>query len=100
MEINDQLIDKLEKLTKLKLASEERKIIKNDLGNILEMIDRIQELDTENVEPLQHINQDYNVLREDVAKNEINNEEALKNAPSTEGPYFSVPKVLNLKSKK
>ncbi len=96
MEINEELIDKLERLAKLSLSTEEREIIKKDLGKILEMIDKIQEVDTENVEPLRYINEDVNVLRPDEPLNEISNEEALKNAPSSDAPYISVPKVINL----
>lgn len=96
MEINDALISKLEKLAKLQLSDEEKKIIKQDLGNIIQMIDKIQEVDTDNVAPLQYINEDVNVLREDIAFNEISNEEALKNAPASQGPYIAVPKVINI----
>lgn len=96
MEINDALISKLERLAKLSLSDSEREIIKQDLGNILEMIDKIKEVDTDNIEPLQHINEDVNVLRDDIAHNAITNEEALKNAPSSSAPYISVPKVIDL----
>ncbi|MCL4106797.1 UNVERIFIED_CONTAM: hypothetical protein GTU68_048241 [Idotea baltica] len=71
--------------------------MKKDLGNILDMINKIQEVDTENVEPLMHINTDVNVLRDDIAQNEITNEEALRNAPSSSEPYISVPKVIDIK---
>ncbi len=97
MEINDELISKLEHLAKLSLSDEEREIMKKDLGNILEMIDKIQEVDTDHVEPLRYINRDVNVLRDDIAENAINNEQALRNAPSKSGPYISVPKVIDIK---
>jgi aspartyl-tRNA(Asn)/glutamyl-tRNA(Gln) amidotransferase subunit C len=97
MEINDELIAKLEHLAKLSLSAEEREMMKKDLGNILEMIDKIQEVDTSNVEPLRYINADVNVLREDLAKNAISNEQALRNAPSKSEPYITVPKVIDIK---
>lgn len=97
MEINDDLISKLETLAKLNLNEDERTVIKNDLGNILEMIDKIQEVNTDNVEPLQYVTDEVNVFRADVAKNSLSNEEALLNAPSTDGPYISVPKVIDIK---
>ena len=68
MEINDDLISKLETLAKLNLNEDERTVIKNDLGNILEMIDKIQEVNTDNVEPLQYVTDEVNVFRADVAK--------------------------------
>lgn len=97
MDINDELIDKLEDLSKLSLSTEERELMKKDLSNILKMIDKIQEVDTTDVSPLQYINQDVDVLREDIAQNEITNAEALQNAPSTDGPYITVPKVIDIK---
>jgi aspartyl-tRNA(Asn)/glutamyl-tRNA(Gln) amidotransferase subunit C len=96
MEINEELIVKLEKLSKLELSEDEREIIKKDLGNILDMINEIQEVDTTNVEPLQYVNERFNAFREDIPENEISNKEALKNAPETEGPYIKVPKVINI----
>ena len=97
MEINDELIDKLEDLAKLSLSPEEREVMKKDLSNILGMIDKIQEVDTSGVEPLRYINQDVNVLREDVAENGITTEQALLNAPASKAPYITVPKVIDLK---
>ncbi|WP_235295732.1 Asp-tRNA(Asn)/Glu-tRNA(Gln) amidotransferase subunit GatC [Portibacter marinus] len=97
MEINDELINKLENLAKLSLSPEEKEIMKKDLTNILGMIDKIKEVDTTGVEPLRYINQDVNVLRDDEARNEMTNEEALKNAPSVQEPYITVPKVIDLK---
>lgn len=97
MEINDELINKLEHLSKLSLSEDERVIMKKDLGNILDMIDKIQEVDTDHVEPLRYINSDVNVLREDFAENQITNEQALQNAPSKSGQYISVPKVIDIK---
>lgn len=96
MEINDSLIDKLEELSKLKLEVKERELIKRDLSNILKMIDKIQEVDTADVLPLQYINLEEHELREDLAENELSNSAALKNAPMAEGNYFSVPKVIDL----
>ena len=99
MEINDELITKLEHLAKLSLSPDEKEIMKKDLTNILGMIDKIQEVDTTNIEPLRYINQDVNVFREDIAEQTMTNEEALRNAPASEEPYIAVPKVIDLKNK-
>lgn len=96
MEINDSLIEKLEGLSKLKLSEDERALIKKDLTNILKMIDKIQEVDTSDVLPMQYINEEENIWREDLPENEITIKDALKNAPKSEGNYFSVPKVIDL----
>lgn len=95
MQVDEQLVLRLEKLARLRLSEEEREIIQGDLGKILEMVDKLKEIDTENVEPLTYINDEVNVLREDVIANQVNREDALKNAPAEDGTYFKVPKVIS-----
>lgn len=95
MQVDEQLVLRLEKLARLRLSEEEREVIQGDLGKILEMVDKLKEIDTENVEPLTYINDDVNVLREDAVKNQVSREDALKNAPAEDGTYFKVPKVIN-----
>lgn len=66
----------------------------HDLNEILEMVEKLNELDTENVEPLIYLSNQSQQLRSDEVKGQVTTEEALKNAPATEGPYFKVPKVI------
>jgi aspartyl-tRNA(Asn)/glutamyl-tRNA(Gln) amidotransferase subunit C len=94
MEVNKELILKLENLARLELSEEERNRIQHDLGNILKMVDKLNELDTSNVEPLVYISDEVNVLREDVVKDEVSNDAALSNAPTSQPPYFKVPKMI------
>ena len=94
MYIDDQLISKLEKLAKLKLTDQEKDILKADLDKILDMFSTISSVDTENVEPLRHINAHYNVMREDVAGNMLKLEDIAGNAPKMDQNMFAVPKVL------
>ncbi len=98
MEVNKDLILKLEKLTRLELSETERHNIQHDLSNILTMVDKLNELDTTGVEPLVYISQEINVFREDVVANEVSNEAALRNAPTSQAPYFKVPKVIQRNS--
>jgi aspartyl-tRNA(Asn)/glutamyl-tRNA(Gln) amidotransferase subunit C len=65
-----------------------------DLNKILNWVDQLRELDTENVEPLIHMSHEVNVMREDVAQNTVPHDAALKNAPKKDSDYFRVPKVL------
>lgn len=95
MKIDDELIDKLSNLAKLEFHGEERENIKADLDRILGFVEKLKEVDTEGVEPLIYMTDEYAVLREDKAKNTLSKEEALKNAPSRDSDYFRVPKVLN-----
>ena len=71
----------------------EQELLK-DLNNILEWVDQLRELDTTGVEPLIHLSEEVNVMRKDVAHNELTHDEALKNAPRKDSDYFRVPKVL------
>lgn len=94
MQADEKLVLRLEKLARLKLSVEERKKITADLNSMLRMVDKLQELDTDNVEPLVYLTDEVNVLREDEVKHQITRREVLKNAPDTDGVYFKVPKVM------
>jgi aspartyl-tRNA(Asn)/glutamyl-tRNA(Gln) amidotransferase subunit C len=94
MKINDETIDRIAKLSRLEFTAEEKAKLKVDMGNILNLVDKLNELNTNGVEPLIHITEGYNVLREDVVKVEITKEEALLNAPKKDSDYFKVPKVV------
>jgi aspartyl-tRNA(Asn)/glutamyl-tRNA(Gln) amidotransferase subunit C len=96
MKIDKALILKLEHLARLELSDEEAHELMGDLNNILKMVEKLQELDTENVKPLTYINEDVNILRADVAKKDWTSADALKNAPDQDGHYFKVPKVIDL----
>ncbi len=94
MEVNDEMVDKLASLAKLQFAAEEKEQIKADLRNMIGFIQKMDELNTDDVEPLLHITKNVNVLRADDINGSITNEEALKNAESSAAPYFTVPKVI------
>ncbi len=95
MVIDNKLISKLEKLARLQLGKAEKKKIREDLNEILKMVEKLNDLDTEGVEPLVYVNQERgNVWREDEIETRISREEALKNAPDQDGTYFKVPKVI------
>lgn len=95
MEINYTLIDKLSALAKLEFEGEEKEIIKEDLTKMLGFVEKLTNVNTKDVEPLIYITEDESVLREDIVKETITQEEALKNAPQKDSYYFKVPKVLN-----
>lgn len=97
MKVDKQLISKLEKLARLELSEEEREGLTKDLSSILEMVEKLQELDTEGVDPLVYINEEVNTLRADQVDQQLSQKDALKNAPDQNGTFFKVPKVINLK---
>ena len=94
MEVNDSLIEKLAHLSRLKFDDAEKAAIKNDLQSMISFVEKLNELDTTGVEPLTHMSENFNVLREDEVKVSITREEALKNAPLHDDRFFKVPKVI------
>ena len=94
MQVDDALIDKLSKLAMLQFNDEEREEIKADLQKMIGFVDKLKELDTTGVEPLLHMSDNVDVLREDAPGNMLSREEALQNAPDHDGIYFRVPKVI------
>lgn len=94
MQVDKDLISRLEKLARLQLDPAERDKLTTDLNSILQMVDKLSELDTTGVEPLIYLNDTENVLREDVVGAQLTPEEALRNAPKQDGQFFRVPKVI------
>jgi aspartyl-tRNA(Asn)/glutamyl-tRNA(Gln) amidotransferase subunit C len=97
MEVNDALVNNLANLSRLQFNDAEKEIIKADLQRMIEFVDKLKELDTTGVEPLLHMSDAVNVLRDDEVKGSISREEALKNAPDTDGVFIKVPKVIEKK---
>lgn len=95
MEVNEALVDKLATLSRLQFSESEKKAIRNDLQNMISFVEKLNELDTTGVEPLLHMSDNVNVLRDDVVKGSISREEGLKNAPLHDETYFKVPKVIS-----
>lgn len=95
MEVNEELVDKLAVLARLQFSAEEKENLRKDLQRMIEFVDKLNELNTDGVEPLLHMSDSVNVLREDLVQGSISRAEALKNAPDTDGVYFRVPKVIN-----
>ena len=94
MTIDETLILRLEKLSRLQLSAEERVTITKDLNNILGMIEKLDDLDTTGVEPLRHVIDENKPWREDVVKQSTSTADALKNAPNHDDKYFKVLKVI------
>jgi aspartyl-tRNA(Asn)/glutamyl-tRNA(Gln) amidotransferase subunit C len=81
-------------LAHLQLTEEESKSLENDMNQILDYMTTLQELDTSDVEPLEHVIDLEYRLRKDKAKEPVDHEEALKNAPDADSDYFRVPRVI------
>jgi len=81
-------------LARIAVSEEEKDFLKVQLSKILDYIDKLKELDTQAVKPLRALHLETNVFRQDVPNPLLCKDDILKNAPSREGDYFKVPKVI------
>lgn len=98
MEIDDKLITQLSRLSKLEFKEEEKCEIKSDLNKMLSFVEKLNEVDTENVEPLIYLTEGFQETRKDEVTTQLSQKEALKNAPQKDSDYFKVPRFLNKKN--
>ncbi len=94
MEVNDELVNNIAKLARLEFRDDEKDEIKIDLQKMISFIEKLNELDTTGVEPLLHMSENVNVLRDDQVKGSITKEDAFLNAPNHDEQFFKVPKVI------
>lgn len=97
MKITEQEIQRVAQLANLALTGDEVVRMAQDMSGILTHIDKLNELDTSNVEPMAQVLYDAAetaTLRDDVEKPSLSNEEAMANAPVAGGGYFKVPRVI------
>lgn len=94
MKITDETITYVAALAKLELSESEKEKAKEDLGKILDYIDIMNELDTNDIEPMSHAFQMKNVFREDVVTNGDDRENILRNAKKQKDGSFMVPKTV------
>ncbi len=94
MKINQETLEKIAHLARLKFDPESGEQMMADMEEILTWVEKLDELDTENVLPLTHMSAEINVYRDDEVKGELSHDRALKNAPKKDEDYFRVPKVI------
>ena len=94
MEVNDLMVDKLANLARLQFNDTEKESIKTDLQRMIQFVEKLNELDTTGVEPLLHMSEQVNILRDDEVKGSISKAAGLQNAPVQDGEFFKVPKVI------
>ena len=94
MAVTKKDVEKIAELARLKFTDEELENFTPQMNEILSYMDKLNELDTENVKPLSHPVEQTNVFREDELKPSISTEDALKNAPAKDDHHFKVPKVI------
>jgi len=95
MKITEDVVNHIAHLARLEFEGEKKVAIRQDLERIIDFMDKLQEVDTENVEPLVFMTDEVNRLREDDPIVSLNQDEVLKNAPKKDSDYFRIPKVLD-----
>ena len=93
--IDEKQVRQVAKLARLELTDDQVALFSTQLSAILEYIEKLDELDTESVEPLAHCLPIHNVFRDDIVKNSLGAERTLANAPQQHDEYFKVPKILD-----
>ena len=92
--VDDATIEYVGILAKLELSREEREAAKRDMSRMLDYVDKLNELDTEGVEPMSHLFPVHNVFREDEVINADSREQILANAPEQKDGAFKGPRTI------
>jgi len=93
--IDREQVRKVAKLSRLELTEAEVEEFTGQLSAILDYVEKMNELDTDNVQPLAHCLPVSNVFRKDSVKESLGTEKTLANAPQQDGEFFKVPKILD-----
>ena len=94
MSIDNSTVKKVAKLARLKVDVKEEQNLKNELNNILEWVDKLQKVDTENIDPMLSVSNEPMPMREDMVTSKLDNKQILSNAPEKKAGFFVVPKVV------
>jgi aspartyl-tRNA(Asn)/glutamyl-tRNA(Gln) amidotransferase subunit C len=94
VELSRDQVQKIAMLARLELTEEEETRLARQLGQILEYIETLQEIDTTDVAPTAHIVDSENPMREDRVTNAPQADAMLANAPERDGDHFKVPKII------
>ena len=92
--ITEETIEYVGILAKLELSPQEKEQAKKDMSSMLDYIDKLNELDTQGVEPMSHVFPVNNVFREDIVINSDDRENIIANAPAQKNYCFKVPKTV------
>jgi aspartyl-tRNA(Asn)/glutamyl-tRNA(Gln) amidotransferase subunit C len=87
-------LEHFSKLARLSLSEEEKVLFSNQIGKILDYMEKLNELDTEGIEPTSHIIALNNVVRDDVLQQSLDSEDILSNAPDRADKFYRVPRII------
>jgi aspartyl-tRNA(Asn)/glutamyl-tRNA(Gln) amidotransferase subunit C len=94
MKIDRPLLDKIAHLARLEFDEKDAEKMMSDMSEIVDWVEKLNEVSTDGVEPLTSMSHEINALREDEVKDHLDHDRALRNAPKKDDDYFRVPKVL------
>lgn len=94
MKIDKETLQKIAHLARLDFEEKNADQMVSDMTEILDWVEKLNELDTDVVEPLTNMSAERNVLREDEPKETLSHERGMANAPKKDSDYFRVPKVM------
>lgn len=94
MKITAEDVDRVAGLARLRLTPDERDRLTRQLDDILEYMDKLNQLDTTRVEPFTHALETVNALRDDAVTCQSDADALLSNAPDRDGTFFKVPKII------
>ena len=96
--VSEQEVKKIAELSRLSLSSDELKKRTEDMNNILNYMDTLNEIDTENVEELYNVNDINSSLRDDTFEKSLEKKDILKNSPSSNDNFIEVPLTVKKES--
>ncbi|MBN2373805.1 Asp-tRNA(Asn)/Glu-tRNA(Gln) amidotransferase subunit GatC [bacterium] len=94
MKITKKEVEYVADLACMEISEEEKEIFTRQLDSILSYMEKLNQLDTKDIEPTSHVLQTDNVFREDKVKPSLPQDEALANAPDKKNGFFRVPRVI------
>ncbi len=95
MGVDGKMVDYVAQLSRIRLEGSEKQKLADQLGRIVAYVEKLKELDTDDVEPLAHPLETTNVFREDEGRESLSADEALRNAPDKRDGFFQVPAVID-----
>ncbi|MFP6764734.1 MAG: Asp-tRNA(Asn)/Glu-tRNA(Gln) amidotransferase subunit GatC [Planctomycetaceae bacterium] len=92
--LNREDVEKVAGLARLKLTDAEIAAMTEKLGRMIDYVTVLDGVDVAGIEPMAHVADVANVFREDSVRDSLSREDALANAPATDGRFFLVPQIL------
>ncbi len=96
MKIDNATLDRIAELARLEVGDDTtRQQLLGDMQRVIDFVEKLNTIDTKGVEPLIHLSEEHDVLREDFAVPGLSKKEVLMNSPVKDSDYFKVPRVVD-----